>query len=844
MRHAFRWILPVLLLFPIAFRGQAPQPPGAVKLYNDLQKLNFLGSALYIAAHPDDENTRLISYLSNAVHARTGYLSMTRGDGGQNLIGSELRELLGVLRTQELLAARRVDGGEQFFTRAVDFGYSKHPDETLRIWDKDLVLSDVVRIIREFQPDVIVNRFDHRTPGSTHGHHTSSAILSTEAFELASDPAAFPEKLAGTKPWQPKRLFLNTTWWFYGSLERFYQEVDTTLLTSLDVGVYYPERGLSNNEIASLASSQHRCQGFGRPLSRGSEPEFLELLQGSKVPGGNLFAGIDTSWKRLPGGAAVGAILEKVEKEFNFANPSVHLPKLLEAYRVLSGLDDSHWKRVKLPALRELIAGVAGLYLEASSQNALAVPGETETVNLELLNRSAWPVALHEVRVDNGDRRDTTLVLGANAGHRLKLALRVPGNHPGTDPYWLREAGSLGTYKISSPSLIGKPETPKAFFAHFTLELNGQSIEFERPVVHRYSEPEKGELYRNFDVVPPATASFTETVQLFATNHGQQLQVRVKSNAQQVTGRVALKAPEGWVVSPASLPFELGAPGDEKLFQFSLLPPEQSSQGYVTPVLQVGDKSYDRDLITIAYDHIPTQTVLMPAQLQVVRLEVQKAGQHIGYIMGAGDAIPENLEAIGYTVHKLEVSEISAERLAALDAVVLGIRAYNVLDDLPFKNELLLQYVKKGGTLIVQYNTSGRGSEDYSNIAPYPLRISRDRVSDEDAPVTLLNAEHPVLNYPNRIDQADFQGWVQERGLYFPDQWDGAYTPLLSMQDPGEPAREGSLLVAPYGEGYYIYTGLSFFRELPAGVPGAFKLFANMLSVGKAKDKTNRGVKG
>lgn len=844
MHHAFRWILPILLLFPFAFHGQAPQPPGAVKLYNDLQKLNFLGSALYIAAHPDDENTRLISYLSNAVHARTGYLSMTRGDGGQNLIGPELRELLGVLRTQELLAARRIDGGEQFFTRAVDFGYSKHPDETLRIWDKDLVLSDVVRIIREFQPDVIVNRFDHRTPGSTHGHHTSSAILSTEAFNLAADPTAFPDKLAGVEPWQPKRLFMNTSWWFYGSLERFYQEVDTTRLTTLDVGVYYPERGLSNNEIASLASSQHRCQGFGRPLSRGSEQEFLELLQGSKVPGGDLFAGIDTSWKRLPGGSPVGAILEKVERDFNFASPAVHLPELLEAYRLLSGLNDSHWKHIKLPALQELIAGVAGLYLEASSQNALAVPGETETINLELLNRSSWPVTLRSVRLDKGASLDTLLNLGANADHSLKLTLQIPADHPGTDPYWLRETGSLGTYAIPDPALIGKPETPRAFFAHFGLEVNGVSLEFQRPVIYRYSEPDKGELYRNFDVVPPASASFTEAVKLFASNHGQQVQVRVKSNAQQVSGSLALKAPEGWVVSPASLPFELGAPGDEKVFQFSLLPPDQSSQGFVKPVLQIGNKTYDRELITIAYDHIPTQTVLMPARLQVVRLEVQKAGQHIGYIMGAGDAIPENLEAIGYTVHKLEVADISADRLAALDAVVLGIRAYNVLDDLPFKNDLLLQYVKKGGTIVVQYNTSGRGSEDYSNLAPYPLRISRDRVSDEDAPVTLLNTDNPVLNYPNPIGQADFQGWVQERGLYFPDQWDEAYIPLLSMQDPGEPAREGSLLVAPYGEGYYIYTGLSFFRELPAGVPGAFKLFANMLSVGKAKNKTNRGVKG
>lgn len=844
MRTLFRWIVPLLFLLPLPIQAQSPQTPSAVRLYNDLQKLNFLGSALYIAAHPDDENTRLISYLSNAVHARTAYLSMTRGDGGQNLIGPELRELLGVLRTQELLAARRVDGGEQFFTRAVDFGYSKHPDETLRIWDKDLVLSDVVRIIRQYRPDVIINRFDHRTPGSTHGHHTSSAILSTEAFAMAADPKAYPDQLGALEPWQPTRLFHNTSWWSYGSPERFYKEVDISTLTTVDVGVYYPERGLSNNEIASLASSQHLCQGFGRPMARGSEQEFLELIKGSKVSSDNLFEGIDTSWKRLPGGAAIGEILERVERDFNFAEPSVHLPDLLQAYSLLSALEDSHWKQIKLPALQELIAGVTGLYLEASSENPMAVPGQTETVNVECINRSSWPVTLRSVRLDSGTGLDTTLVLEPNGRHTFSLQLKVPESQADTAPYWLRETGSLGTYRIPDKSLIGKPETPRAFHSRISLEVNGRALEFSRPVIHRYSEPDKGELYRNFDIVPPVSATFGETVKLFANPHGQQVQVRVKSNAEKVSGEVSLEAPEGWLVSPASHSFALEGRGDEQHFQFSLLPPGESSQGFVRPLMKVGNKTYDRELITIAYDHIPAQTVLMPAEIKVVRLEVQKAGQHIGYIMGAGDAIPENLEAIGYTVHSLEVSDITEDKLAALDAVVLGIRAYNVLDDLPFKNALLINYVQKGGTLVVQYNTSGRGNQDFSDLAPYPLRLSRDRVSDEDAPVTLLNPGHPVLNFPNPINAADFEGWVQERGLYFPDEWDPAYTPLLSMHDPDEPARDGGLLVAPYGKGYYIYTGLSFFRELPAGVPGAFKLFANMLSVGKDAKKDSRAVKG
>ncbi|EAR15395.1 PIG-L family deacetylase [Robiginitalea biformata] len=844
MLKILRLSIAAICLLPGLGQGQAPNPPSSVTLYNDLQDLNFLGSALYIAAHPDDENTRLISYLSNAVHARTAYLSMTRGDGGQNLIGPELRELLGVLRTQELLNARRIDGGRQFFTRAVDFGYSKNPEETLEIWDKQLVLSDVVRIIRQFRPDVIINRFDHRTPGTTHGHHTSSAILSKEAFELAGDPEAFPEQLKELDTWEPSRLFHNTSWWFYGSRERFLKEMDRSKLTVLDVGVYYPERGMSNNEIASLASSQHLCQGFGRPTSRGSEEEFLELISGTQTQGDDLFAGIDTSWGRMPGGGPVGEILEGVAASFNFTDPSVHLPELLKAYQLLDAAPDSYWKEVKTGELTALIAGVSGLYLEASSEDPLAVPGDVETVNLELVNRSGVPVAVQSIALESGTRLDSAFPLPANQKIQLDLSLEIPEGHPGTSPYWLREPGTLGTYQIPDPEFIGMPRTPPAYQVRIDAQVAGIPIRFERPVIHRYSEPDQGERYRSFDIVPPVSTSFGETVRLFAEASAQPVTIRVKSNAQSVSGTVGLNVPEGWTVHPASQPFQLDGLGSEGLFEFRVTPPAGASEGSIRPEVVTGGNTYNREMIAIAYDHIPTQTVLMPAQMRVVRLQVEKAGQHIGYLMGAGDAMPENLEAIGYTVHQIGTDDLTPDNLQRFDAVVVGIRAYNVLDELPVKNDALLTYTKNGGTVIVQYNTSGRGNLDFSKFAPYPLQISRDRVSDEGAEVTFLEPEHPLLNFPNPIEPADFDGWVQERGLYFPDNWDPAYTPLFSMNDPGEPARKGSLLVAPYGDGHYIYTGLSFFRELPAGVPGAFKLFANMLSIGKAQVKTDRAVKG
>jgi len=837
------WIALGLSLLPASGFSQSAATPSSIALYNDLKKLNFLGSALYIAAHPDDENTRLISYLSNHVHARTGYLSLTRGDGGQNLIGTELRELLGVLRTQELLAARRVDGGEQFFTRANDFGYSKHPEETLRIWDKDAVLSDVVRVIRSFKPDVIINRFDHRTPGSTHGHHTSSAILSTEAFDLAGNPKAYSDQLEALEPWNPSRLFFNTSWWFYGSPEKF-EQADKSRLVPMDIGVYYPERGLSNNEIAAMASSQHRCQGFGRLNVRGSQMEYVELLKGTMPAENDLFDGIDTSWGRIEGGAAIGAILDPLETSFNFADPSVHLPDLLRAYKLLQELKESHWKSIKAKELINLITGVSGIYLEASSEAAFANPGTEANVRIEALNRSKWPVQMLGYALDSGDRSDSIINLPYNERTLLETSLTVPVTQPTTSPYWLKEAGTMGMYNVSDPSLIGKPETPPAFYLHTKLRFDDTVIPVEVPVIHRYSEPDKGELHRAFDVVPKVTASFDTQVELFPTTHSKQVQLTVKSLANKVAGQVSLDIPEGWRVEPSSYAFELEGIGAEEIVQFTLLPPTGESQGYVAPRVISGDQVYSRELVTIAYEHIPAQAVLLPAALKVVRLDVEKAGQHIGYVMGAGDEIPENLEAIGYTVHLMQVQDLTRESLRNMDALVLGIRAYNVLSDLPFKTDVLMEYVKEGGTMVVQYNTSGRGPRDFSNLAPYPLRLSRDRVSDETARVEILEPDHPLLNFPNQVGASDFKGWVQERGLYFPDKWDPAFTPLLSMNDPGESPKKGSLLVAHYGEGNYIYTGLSFFRELPAGVPGAFKLLSNMLSIGKAPTPSDRGVKG
>ena len=843
MRYFLAWCAGIIL-FSTSLQAQAPKKYTSSDVYHSVQKLNFLGTALYVAAHPDDENTRLISYLSNEVKARTAYLSITRGDGGQNLIGPELQELLGVLRTQELLAARRVDGGEQFFTRANDFGYSKHPDETLRLWEEDKVLSDVVWVIRNLKPDIIVNRFDHRTAGTTHGQHTSSAILSVDAFDKAGDPSSFEDQLDLTTTWQPSRLFFNTSWWFYGSRENF-AEADKSNMLKLDTGVYYPMKGLSNNEIAAMASSQHRCQGFGRLNSRGTQEEYIELIKG-ELPSdpGNLFEGIDTSWSRVEGGKAIGDILYAVENNFNFKDPTSHLGEFLEAHKLLRKLKDDHWRELKLAELEEIISALTGLYLEASSDNASAYPGSMASISIEAVNRSNANVVLKSVNIGEALQHDFNAPLENNVKTNEKLELKIPEESAYSTHYWLTKPWSVGMYKVEEQELIGKPETPVSYMADFLLSIEDYEITLKRPVIHRYSKPDKGELYQPFTILPKATAGFAEKVMVFATGDPKEVALTITAHKDSLAGEVQLKYPKGWNVENEVQQIEIAKKGDQKTVIFKVIPPSLEDDSFIYPVLRVNGREISKELVTIAYDHIPTQSVLLESRAKVVRLNIDKYGEHIGYIVGAGDKVPESLEQIGYNVHFIKPAEIEAGSLDKYDAVVTGIRAYNVLDNLKFKQRFLFDYVENGGNLIIQYNTAGRWAPQFNDIAPYPLTLSRDRVTDENSRVEIVAKDHPLVSFPNPIVAEDFEGWVTERGLYFPKEWAPDFTAVFSMQDEGETATEGSLLVAPYGKGYYIYTGLSFFRELPAGVPGAYKIFANMLSIGKADPENEKPIKG
>lgn len=834
-----RFLLVLFCCISLQLNAQKPKKPSSSEIYEQLQQLNFLGTALYLAAHPDDENTALISYLANDVHARTGYLALTRGDGGQNLIGPEIRELLGVIRTQELLAARRTDGGEQRFTRANDFGYSKNPKETLEFWEKDEVLRDVVWAIRKFKPDVVINRFDHRSPGSTHGHHTLSAMLSVQAFDLTSDATVFPDQLELTQTWQPKRLFFNTSWWFYGSAEAF-ENANKDNLVSVDVGSYYPAYGLSNTEISALSRSQHKSQGFGNTGSRGEQIEYLELLKGDLPEDGNLFSGIDTSWNRVEGGSEIGKILEDVVSNYNFENPAASLPGLLKAYPLITNLKDTHWRELKLEQITQLIKACSGLYLEAATGQQTAVAYETIDVNFEAINRSDFPVEIESIVLEPSGKKydiaEPLKSLNFNKRFTKEEKLNI-GTADLTTAYWLREEGSVGMYKVSDPELIGLPETPHQFKAIFNLKIGETLIPFQTDLVYKYNDRVDGEVYEPFEIVPKASVAVKEPVIIFANAQPKTIIAEVTSYTANLNTEVALEVPQGWQVS-APQQITISQKGETKGVQFTVTPPASASEGELKPYLKLNGERIDTKTLHIDYDHIPLQTLVMPSTNKLVRLDIAKKGNYIGYIAGAGDVIPESLQQIGYTVVTVDPSQITAENLSEFDAVVMGVRAYNVVEELQYKQPILLDYVKNGGNMIVQYNTA-RGF-DFPNLGPYPLHLSSDRVTDETSKVSILDPNAEILNYPNKITQNDFEGWVQERGLYFPDTYDAAYKPVIAISDEGEKASEGSLLVAKYGEGHYIYTGLSFFRELPAGVSGAYRLFANMLSVGKNDQKIKK----
>jgi LmbE family N-acetylglucosaminyl deacetylase len=807
----------------------APASPPAAVILQDLRGFRETGRVLYIAAHPDDENTQLIAYLARGRDYRTAYLSLTRGDGGQNVLGPEFGDELGVIRTQELLAARRIDGGRQFFTRARDFGYSKDYRQTLTKWDREEVVADIVRVIREFRPDVLITRFSPE-PGNTHGHHTASAVLALEAFKLAGDPKAFPEQLDKLKPWQPVRILQNGFGRGPGG-----QSTESGL--QIDVNGNDPVTGESFAEIAGRSRSMHKTQGFDNFAFRGgSGPRMESFLVLAGAPATkDILDGVDTTWGRFPGGAEIGHLADDVIAQFNPQDPAASVPALLALRSRLAALPGDSVVDEKRRQLDRILQACLGLTVETVVPDAEVVPGGSMQLHHTVSVRSAVPVRWLATRYP---------AIGREAGGPTDLQVNqltsrdateiLPVGTPVSQPYWLREEGTPGMFRADDPALIGRPENPPVFPVEFVFEVGGQTLVVPDEPVQLTAGPTVAQSRRRLKAIAPVSLEFASDVELFAPGAARPVEIEAVAAAP-AAGTLRLETPAGWRVEPARQPFRFAAAGERRQFSFTVTAPAKPEKAAIAASVEIGGARFDTGRVAINYSHIPPILLQPPARLTAVCLELAIRGGRVGYVPGAGDSVAESLTEMGCTVTQLTGADLTAERLKDFDAVVFGVRAFNVRTDLAPHLPALFAWVEAGGNVIVQYNTPN--GLQTPQLGPYELKLSRDlphnRVTDENAPVTLLAPDHPAFTGPNRIVPADFDGWVQERGLNFPSEWDGHYTPLLACSDSGEAPLKSGLLVAHCGRGYYVYTGLSWFRQLPAGVPGAYRLFANLISLGK-----------
>ena len=805
-------VFPVLLLLSgYCCVAQTPKSWSSADILQQIKKLEVFGSVLYIAAHPDDENTRLLAYLANEKKVRTGYLSLTRGDGGQNLIGDEQGIELGMIRTQELLAARRIDGAEQFFTRAYDFGYSKSPEEALSIWGHDKILSDVVWVIRNFKPDVIITRFPTTGEGG-HGHHTASAILAAEAFDAAADPTKFSDQLKnGVTTWQAKRLLWNTFNFGGNNTTREDQ-------LKIDVGMYNPILGKSYGEIAAESRSQHKSQGFGVPAQRGEAFEYFATIKGEK-PVADLFDGVDLSSNRVaqPG---LSKIAKDLVARYKLSDPSASTVSLISYLKQVKNIRDDYWRTQKLKEINNLVQASSGIFMEATSTSANAVQGDSLKVNFNINNRSGVPLK-------NGQVTFNKQVIslpdnGKNKNNISSNSFYIPADKPLSQPYWLKEGMPNGSFIVSDMSLIGKPWNEE-LMATFSFEIEGEKLLFERPVRYKYTDPVKGEIYQPVTVVPKLTVQVQPEVLVNPYNNSKSssISARLFTDGNSLDNKLVLYP-------------ELSALKAGGKFEYKRNFRSTSREIGETGSTEITEKDANgkpfEDMREIVYDHIPTVRYFKPAKQQVLVADIKTAGKNIGYITGAGDKVPQALIQMGYNLTLLGEQDITADNLKQFDAVITGVRAYNTNLWLSNASTVLNNYVKEGGVFVVQYNTNNNAGPLRQKVGPFPFTIGRSRITDENAAVNFLIPNHPVLNYPNKITQKDFEGWVQERSVYHAENADSNYQKILSMKDPGEKEHDGSLIVADYGKGRFIYTGLVFFRELPAGVGGAYRLIANLLA--------------
>ena len=868
-RTVFAWVAVMLVANvpagPAAaqhFDGAGTVPAGLL-----LRRLDGVKRVLLIGAHPDDEDTRLLAALARGWGAETAYLALTRGEGGQNLVGPELWEGLGIIRTGELEAARKRDGARQFFTRAFDYGYSKSAAEALANWPREELLRDVVWIIRRFRPQVVVTVFTG-TPRDGHGQHQAAGIMAREAFDAAGDPARFPDQLRnGVEAWTPLKLY-QVSW---------RRPEEATLF--VETGTFDPLLGESYLQLAMESRSQHRSQDMGTPRRPGPGRSGVQLLRSraglDAAHDTGFFAGVDTTLEGLADAlegplrarvvrslSAYRRSLEGARKSFDGLHPSKAAGDLADALRDLEQARTAAGKSApvefrratgdKLRLATKALLAAAGIQVDARAADDLIVPGEHVEVRVSVWNGGTIPVAGIEPEMALPPGWSATLRRTQGAAPNGGVApntmatwtfdVSVPQDAPPSRLYYLRSPrrGAMYTWP-AQPKMWGLPRDPPLVHARVRMDVQADEdshVEVTAEVPWQYVGVDKarGEFRRPVLVVPALGVSVEPRVLVWPLRDEHPRTVSVQLAAYQEDGArgvVRLDAPSEWSVTPREAPFELAAAGAARTVEFRVNPPASATAGTVRlrAVATLTDgRRFAESVAMIDYPHIERAALFSPAAATVTRLPVKVADVRVGYIMGSGDDGFEAIRQLGVRADLLDAERVRRGDFADYDVLVLGIRAYETRPDVREANSRILEFARKGGTVIVQYNKYEYPRGGY---APYPVSMGRPapRVTDEGSPVRFLEPESPVFTYPNRITPADFKGWVHERGLYFLREWDPHYVPLLELKDFDEPPVRGALLAATVGRGVYVYTALSFFREFPAGVPGAYRLFANLLSL-------------
>ena len=802
-----------------------PGTGGVAALAGALKQLGANKRVLVIGAHPDDEDTELLAILSRGMGVRAAYLSLSRGEGGQNLIGPELGPELGIIRTEELLAARQLDGARQFFTRAYDFGFSKTADETFRFWPRDSLLVDVLAVIRRFRPQIVVSIFSG-TPRDGHGQHQVAGIVARQAFETLRDSS-----------WGPVKLY-RAAWSDTGA---------TTL--RLDGGALDPLAGRSYHQIAMAGRSRHRSQDMGQFERAGPSVDrlaFVEWRDGRRgtKDGDGLFAGVDTV---LHGRARYVALLDSARVRLNPSRPAAIVPLLVRALRELGRGTVGETDAEQRESLEHALAAAAGVAIDGFVDDGIVIPGERLEVEATVWNAGAGGVTLDGIdvtappgwKVERLDAATSPVPQGALATRRF--AVTVAPDAPRSQPYFLRHplAGGLYDWTGTPADWRGLPFEPSLVEMAARLTIAGQPVTLRREVVYRYRDQGIGEVRRPIVVTQPFDVAVTPDLVVWpidgAAGGPRHFTITVTNRARgPAATQVVVTPPSGWAAAPAeSLSFQREDEAKSLTVTVALPPGARPGVYALQAAAVTAGERKEGALAVIDYPHIRPRPVAhaSTAELRAARIALP-AVTRVGYVRGASDRVPEALQAVGVPLELLGPDTLARGDLSRYDAIVIGSRAYEVDAALVASNGRLLDYARTGGLVIVQYQQYPFVN---GNFAPYRLSIARphDRVTDETAPVTERDAAHRVFHVPNEIGPDDWAGWVQERGLYFAHDWDAAYTPLLETHDPGEPPLVGGLLVAAVGQGTYVYTGLSFFRQLPAGVPGAYRLFANLLALAK-----------